>query len=109
MPGVPPRDHFAGDVLRAAAGDVDDPRTAEPPHPRLLPLRELARLGDRAVDVAREELAEPDGRAGRRTRAVTRQLRDVETLDLPEVPALLELVGASGDEDDDDTVAESAE
>ena len=47
--------------------------------------------------------------AGRRTRAVTRQLRDVETLDLPEVPALLELVGASGDEDDDDTVAESAE
>src|SRR5690606_10961355 len=36
--------------------------------------------------------------AGRRTRAVTRQLRDVETLDTPERPALLELVGLDSDE-----------
>ena len=37
--------------------------------------------------------------AGRRTRAVTRRLRDVETLDAPESPALLELVGLDDDEE----------
>lgn len=46
--------------------------------------------------------------AGRRTRAVTRQLRDVETLDAPEQPALLELVGLDTDEQigtDDEAIA----
>lgn len=38
--------------------------------------------------------------AGRRTRAVTRQLRDVETLDLPELPALLDIVSPDPDEED---------
>ena len=38
--------------------------------------------------------------AGRRTRAVTRQLRDVETLDLSEVPALLDIVSPDTDEGD---------
>lgn len=43
--------------------------------------------------------------AGRRTRAVTRQLRDVETLETPENPALLELVGL----DEDVVTADAAE
>lgn len=41
--------------------------------------------------------------AGRRTRAVSKRLRDVETLDAPESPALLELVGL--DDDDEDALA----
>ena len=54
------------------------------------------RLG-KQLDTAKRTVDE----AGRRTRAVTRQLRDVETLDAPETPALLELVGIDGDEEDD--------
>lgn len=53
------------------------------------------RLG-KQLDTAKRTVDE----AGRRTRAVTRRLRDVETLDAPEVPPLLELVGIDGDEDD---------
>jgi DNA recombination protein RmuC len=53
------------------------------------------RLG-KQLDTAKRTVDE----AGRRTRAVTRRLRDVETFDAPEAPALLELVGI--DEDDED-------
>jgi len=53
------------------------------------------RLG-KQLDTAKRTVDE----AGRRTRAVTRRLRDVETFDAPEAPALLELVGIDeGDED----------
>jgi DNA recombination protein RmuC len=45
--------------------------------------------------------------AGRRTRAVTKRLRDVETLDAPESPVLLELVGI--DDEDDEDVPEANE
>jgi DNA recombination protein RmuC len=38
--------------------------------------------------------------AGKRTRAVTRQLRDVETLDVPHAPALLDLVSIDTDEEE---------
>ena len=43
--------------------------------------------------------------AGRRTRAVTRQLTDVETLDPPNVPALLDVV--AGNPEDEQEVAET--
>lgn len=49
----------------------------------------------RQLDTAKKTVDE----AGRRTRAVSRRLRDVETLDAPETPALLALV--SLDEEDD--------
>ncbi len=45
--------------------------------------------------------------AGRRTRAVTRQLRDVETLDVPTAPVLLDLVAL--DNEDDEIAAEMTE
>lgn len=48
--------------------------------------------------------------AGRRTRAVTRQLREVETLDMPEAPALLALVGVgTGDGEAEDSPVDGAE
>lgn len=46
--------------------------------------------------------------AGRRTRAVTRQLRDVETLETSDVPALLELVAPEDGEEEEET-AQAAE
>jgi DNA recombination protein RmuC len=57
------------------------------------------RLG-KQLDTAKRTVDE----AGRRTRAVTKKLRDVETLDAPETPALLEMVGIDGDDDDDEAV-----
>jgi DNA recombination protein RmuC len=54
------------------------------------------RLG-KQLDTAKRTVDE----AGRRTRAVTRKLRDVETLEATETPALLELVGIDGDDDDE--------
>src|SRR5690606_9178423 len=61
------------------------------------------RLG-KQLDTAKRTVDE----AGRRTRAVTRKLRDVETLDVLEAPALLELVGMDG-EDDQEEAGEGAE
>ncbi|MBA4040394.1 MAG: DNA recombination protein RmuC [Sphingobium sp.] len=54
------------------------------------------RLG-KQLDTAKRTVDE----AGRRTRAVTRRLRDVETLDAAETPALLDLVGIDADEEED--------
>lgn len=54
------------------------------------------RLG-KQLDTAKRTVDE----AGRRTRAVTRRLRDVETLEAPETPALLDFVGIDGDEEED--------
>jgi DNA recombination protein RmuC len=56
------------------------------------------RLG-RQLDTAKKTVDE----AGRRTRAVTRRLRDVETLDGPAAPALLDL--ASPEAEDEDALA----
>lgn len=56
----------------------------------------------RQLDTAKRTVDE----AGRRTRAVTKRLKDVETLDGVETPALIDLV--SGDVDEEDSV-ESAE
>ena len=56
------------------------------------------RLG-KQLDTAKRTVDE----AGRRTRAVTRKLRDVETLDMPEASALLELVGMDGEDEEDET------
>lgn len=47
--------------------------------------------------------------AGRRTRAVTRQLRDVETLEVPEMPGLLEVVSPDVDDKDDDEVVKTSQ
>lgn len=67
---------------------------------------EFVKYGDvwdklgKQLDTAKRTVDE----AGRRTRAVTRSLRDVETLDAPEAPALLELV--TGDVDEQEEAAE---
>ena len=67
---------------------------------------EFVKYGDvwdklgKQLDTAKRTVDE----AGRRTRAVTRSLRDVEVLDVPEAPALLELV--AGDVDAADEAAE---
>lgn len=58
------------------------------------------RLG-KQLDTAKRTVDE----AGRRTRAVTRRLRDVETLEGPEMPALLDLV--SPDIDDEGAAPDS--
>ena len=55
----------------------------------------------RQLDTAKRTVDE----AGRRTRAVTRRLRDVETLEGPDGPALLDLASA---ESDDEEAMESA-
>lgn len=63
------------------------------------------RLG-KQLDTAKRTVDE----AGRRTRAVSKKLRDVEILDALETPALLELVGIDGEEDEDEAAAsETAE
>ena len=62
---------------------------------------EFVKYGDvwdklgKQLDTAKRTVDE----AGRRTRAVTRSLRDVETLEVVEIPALLDFVPAP-DEDD---------
>jgi DNA recombination protein RmuC len=58
------------------------------------------RLG-KQLDTAKRTVDE----AGRRTRAVTRKLRDVETLDAPETPALLELVGMDGEDEEEEAAS----
>lgn len=58
------------------------------------------------LDTAKRTVEE----AGRRTRAVTRRLRNVETLDIPESPAFLELIGIDGDDEEEAVgVADAAE
>lgn len=59
------------------------------------------RLG-KQLDTARKTVDE----AGKRTRAVTRKLRDVETLDAPDLPALVDL--AIGDDDEPEPMAAEA-
>ena len=74
----------------------NDPDPAEP--------RVLGKLG-RQLDTAKRTVDE----AGRRTRAVTKRLKDVETLDGVETPALIDLVSGDVDEDDSIEAAEQVE
>jgi DNA recombination protein RmuC len=61
------------------------------------------RLG-KQLDTAKRTVDE----AGRRTRAVSRRLRDVESLNAPETSALLDLASVDGDEEGDDSDSISA-
>lgn len=59
----------------------------------------------RQLDTAKRTVDE----AGRRTRAVTKRLKDVETLDGVETPVLIDLVSGDGDEEESVGAAEQDE